>query len=107
MPNTACNGNDSFGHICSTICLSKTHAIRLRELEKEGILERQVHNETTPRVECRLTTKAQGLVESIMQLLQWDEKMVIKAIGLVVCHALNEHFMYLRTEVVPELVLSF
>ncbi len=44
---------------------SKTLAIRL-ELEKGGILERQAYHEIPPRVEYRLTTKGQELVESVI-----------------------------------------
>ena len=50
---------------------SKTLAIRLKELERNGILDRQAFNEMPPRVEYRLTTKGQELAESIFDLLQW------------------------------------
>ena len=53
---------------------SKTLAQRLKELEKGGILERQAYNEIPPRVEYRLTSKGQELVESIINLLQWMRK---------------------------------
>jgi DNA-binding HxlR family transcriptional regulator len=53
---------------------SKTLAARLKELQKSGILERQSYNETPPRVEYRLTTKGQELVESVINLLQWMRK---------------------------------
>ena len=53
---------------------SKTLARRLKELEKGGILQRQAYNEIPPRVEYRLTTKGQELVESIINLLQWMRK---------------------------------
>ncbi len=53
---------------------SKTLAIRLKELEKSGILQRQSFNEIPPRVEYRLTNKGQDLVESIIALLQWMKK---------------------------------
>jgi DNA-binding HxlR family transcriptional regulator len=53
---------------------SKTLAIRLKELEKGGILERQAYNEIPPRVEYRLTGKGQELVESVIDLLQWMRK---------------------------------
>jgi len=53
---------------------SKTLAIRLKELEKGGILERQAYNEIPPRVEYKLTPKGQELVESIINLLQWMRK---------------------------------
>jgi DNA-binding HxlR family transcriptional regulator len=50
---------------------SKTLARRLKELEKDKILERQAYNEIPPRVEYKLTKKGQELVESILNLLQW------------------------------------
>ena len=50
---------------------SKTLAIRLKELEKNGILHRQAFSEIPPRVEYRLTAKGQELTESIIDLLQW------------------------------------
>ena len=53
---------------------SKTLTIRLRELEKSGILNRQSFNEIPPKVEYRLTPKGQELVESIINLLQWMRK---------------------------------
>jgi DNA-binding HxlR family transcriptional regulator len=53
---------------------SKTLARRLKELESGGILERHAYNEIPPRVEYRLTTKGQELVESVINLLQWMRK---------------------------------
>ena len=53
---------------------SKILAKRLKELEVGGILERQAYHEIPPRVEYRLTTKGQELVESIVSLLQWMRK---------------------------------
>jgi DNA-binding HxlR family transcriptional regulator len=50
---------------------SKTLAIRLKELESNGILERRAYNEIPPRVEYNLTNKGQELVESVINLLQW------------------------------------
>jgi DNA-binding HxlR family transcriptional regulator len=49
---------------------SKTIAIRLKELERGGILERRTYHEIPPRVEYHLTTKGQELVESVISLLQ-------------------------------------
>jgi DNA-binding HxlR family transcriptional regulator len=54
---------------------SRTLAIRLKELQKIGVLERKSFNETPPRVEYNLTDKGQELVESIISLLQWMRKM--------------------------------
>ena len=53
---------------------SKTLTIRLKELEKSGILSRQSFNEIPPRVEYRLTPKGQELVGSVINLLQWMRK---------------------------------
>jgi DNA-binding HxlR family transcriptional regulator len=53
---------------------SKTLTVRLKELEKNGIQDRQQFNEIPPRVEYRLTPKGQELVESIINLLQWMRK---------------------------------
>ncbi len=53
---------------------SKTLSIRLKELERSGILNRQSFNEIPPRVEYRLTPKGQELTESIINLLQWMRK---------------------------------
>ena len=53
---------------------SKTLTIRLKELEKSGILNRQSFNEIPPRVEYRLTPKGQELVGSVINLLQWMRK---------------------------------
>jgi DNA-binding HxlR family transcriptional regulator len=56
---------------------SKTLAIRLRELQYAGILERQEFNESPPRVEYRLTNKVHELVESIRGL-HWMRKCRLK-----------------------------
>jgi DNA-binding HxlR family transcriptional regulator len=53
---------------------SKTLAVRLKELQNSGILERQAYHEIPPRVEYRLTTKGQELVESEISLLEWMRK---------------------------------
>jgi DNA-binding HxlR family transcriptional regulator len=50
---------------------SKTLARRLKELEKDGILERKSYNEIPPKVEYKLTQKGQELVESIFNLIHW------------------------------------
>lgn len=53
---------------------SKTLASRLRELEKNGILERHSYNEIPPRVEYSLTKKGQELIVAMVSLLQWMRK---------------------------------
>ena len=49
----------------------KTLAQRLKELERDGILERHAYNEIPPKVEYKLTKKGQELVESIFNLIHW------------------------------------
>ena len=53
---------------------TRTLSIRLKELEKGGILERHRYNEIPPRVEYTLTTKGQELVQSVVGILQWMRK---------------------------------
>ena len=53
---------------------SKTLAARLKELQKNKILERRSFNEIPPRVEYRLTAKGQELVESVNNLFLWLRK---------------------------------
>ena len=53
---------------------TRTLSIRLKELEKSGILEKHRYNEIPPRVEYTLTTKGQELVESVISILQWMRK---------------------------------
>jgi DNA-binding HxlR family transcriptional regulator len=53
---------------------TRTLSIRLKELEKSGILERHRYNEIPPRVEYTLTIKGQELVESVANILQWMRK---------------------------------
>ena len=53
---------------------SRTLSIRLKELEKGGILEKHRYNEIPPRVEYTLTIKGQELVESVVNMLQWMRK---------------------------------
>ncbi|HJY10362.1 MAG TPA: helix-turn-helix domain-containing protein [Nitrososphaeraceae archaeon] len=53
---------------------TRTLSIRLKELEKGGILERHRYNEIPPRVEYALTTKGQELVESVVGILYWMRK---------------------------------
>ena len=50
---------------------SKTLARRLKELERDGILERRAYNEIPPKVEYKLTKKEQELVKSIFNLIHW------------------------------------
>ena len=53
---------------------TRTLSIRLKELEKGGILDKHRYNEIPPRVEYTLTIKGQELVESVVNMLQWMRK---------------------------------
>lgn len=50
---------------------TKTLASRLKELEKEGILNRTAYNEIPPRVEYSMTEKGQSLAEALLPLMKW------------------------------------
>ncbi|BDY04805.1 helix-turn-helix domain-containing protein [Ferrimonas sp. YFM] len=45
----------------------------LRDLEREGYVERTVYPEVPVRVEYELTAMGQGLVKPLYQLVQWAE----------------------------------
>lgn len=58
--------NNHLNHIST-----KTLSIRLKQLEKEGILNRTAYNEVPPRVEYSITEKGQKLVNSLIPLVNW------------------------------------
>lgn len=45
--------------------------LTLRQLERDGLLERTVHAEVPPRVEYELTTLGEGLIDTSVALLKW------------------------------------
>ena len=49
---------------------------RLRELEEEGLVERQVFAETPVRVEYRLTSKGKALEPAFTAIGKWAERFV-------------------------------
>jgi DNA-binding HxlR family transcriptional regulator len=49
---------------------------RLKELEAEGIVRREVHADTPVRVEYRLTEKGEALGEAVAALSRWAEQWV-------------------------------
>ncbi|HTK07462.1 MAG TPA: helix-turn-helix domain-containing protein [Ktedonobacteraceae bacterium] len=49
-------------------------AIRLRELEQEGMIERRVREETPARVEYCLTEKGRAMEEVISALRCWSSR---------------------------------
>ena len=50
----------------------KMLAQQLRQLERDGIVRRQVYPEVPPRVEYRLTGWGQALCPALDALLRWD-----------------------------------
>jgi DNA-binding HxlR family transcriptional regulator len=52
----------------------KTLTERLRELEKEGIIKRELFSEIPPKVEYSLTKKGNELAMSFVQVMNWAEK---------------------------------
>jgi DNA-binding HxlR family transcriptional regulator len=50
---------------------TKTLASRLKELEREGLLNRTAYNEIPPRVEYSMTDKGQSLAMSVTPLIRW------------------------------------
>jgi DNA-binding HxlR family transcriptional regulator len=49
----------------------KMLAQQLRELERDGLVERKVYAEVPPKVEYRLTEWGQALCPALDQLLEW------------------------------------
>jgi DNA-binding HxlR family transcriptional regulator len=60
----------------------KTLADMLKELQKEGLIERQAFNEIPPRVEYTLTKEGGKLRKAIIPILEW----AISKKGTVVAH---------------------
>ncbi|MBV8030156.1 MAG: helix-turn-helix transcriptional regulator [Betaproteobacteria bacterium] len=52
----------------------KMLAQQLRQLERDGIVLRRVHNQVPPKVEYRLTTWGQSLCPALDALLEWSEE---------------------------------
>jgi DNA-binding HxlR family transcriptional regulator len=49
-------------------------AQRLRDLEADGILVREVYPETPVRIEYRLTPKGRALAEPVVSITEWAER---------------------------------
>ena len=63
----------------------KTLSDRLKELQAEGLIEREFFAEIPPRVEYSLTREGAELRESIMPLLRWTIKRNITSGHVVNC----------------------
>lgn len=59
---------------------------QLRELEADGIVQRQVYREVPPRVEYSLTPMGQGLTPILYQLRDWGSAYEASVVG-------EEHFV--------------
>ena len=69
-------GATRFGEIRGTVpgLSDRLLSERLKELEAEGIVERQVLPETPVRIEYRLTTKGEALASVVTAMSAWAEE---------------------------------
>ncbi|MFF3102809.1 winged helix-turn-helix transcriptional regulator [Viridibacillus arvi] len=68
-------GPQRFNEIESSMPISgRLLSERLKELEKEGLVERHVYTEVPVRVEYTLTEKGQGLKDAINEIENWSKK---------------------------------
>ncbi|MEK4762854.1 helix-turn-helix domain-containing protein [Viridibacillus sp. FSL E2-0187] len=68
-------GPQRFNEIESSMPISgRLLSERLKELEKEGLVERHVYTEVPVRVEYTLTEKGQGLKAAINEIENWSKK---------------------------------
>ncbi|KOO47372.1 winged helix-turn-helix transcriptional regulator [Viridibacillus arvi] len=69
------DGPQRFNEIESSMPISgRLLSERLKELEKEGIVERHVYTEVPVRVEYTLTEKGQGLKGAIDEIENWSKR---------------------------------
>lgn len=67
-------GTKRFNEIESALPISgRLLSERLKELEKEGIVERKVHAESAVRIEYTLTEKGQSLMNTIQEIEKWSQ----------------------------------
>ncbi|WP_379969202.1 winged helix-turn-helix transcriptional regulator [Ectobacillus sp. sgz5001026] len=69
-------GPKRFGELQRSINVNspKTLSIRLKELEKEGIIRRRIYSEIPPHVEYSLTEKGQTLLPIFNAMKDWVNK---------------------------------
>lgn len=56
----------------------KTLSVRLREMEKDGLVTRKIYPETPPRVEYTITEKGRALEPIIMKMAEFSMKYCAK-----------------------------
>lgn len=67
------SGSQRFCHIESEIGISgRVLSERLKDLEKEEIIKRNVYNETPVRIEYSLTEKGKALQPTIAEIQKWS-----------------------------------
>jgi DNA-binding HxlR family transcriptional regulator len=70
------NGTKRFGEIKSFLCRisHKTLTNQLKELEKDGMLNRTVYPDIPPKVEYSLTEKGKSLIPILEAICEWGDK---------------------------------
>ena len=71
--NAICDRPKHFGELRRSLgdITQKMLTQQLRQLEKDGLVQRTVHPEVPPRVEYRLTPWGQALCPALDALLEW------------------------------------
>jgi DNA-binding HxlR family transcriptional regulator len=74
-------GKERFNDILTTIpgLSDRMLSERLKELEREGIVERRVVPETPVRIEYRLTAKGEDLAGVIAAMSEWATRWLVEA----------------------------
>jgi DNA-binding HxlR family transcriptional regulator len=69
-------GQNRFNQLLESIegANPKTLSVRLREMEKDGLLTRKIYPETPPRVEYTVTEKGMALAPILMQMAEFSMK---------------------------------
>ena len=70
------SGTKRFGQLQKSLkgISPKTLSSRLQELEKEGIVTKEVYPEVPPRVEYSLTTRGESLRNILLALIEWGKE---------------------------------
>ncbi len=70
------NGTKRFGEIMSYLnsASQKTLTKQLRELERDGLINRKIYAEVPPKVEYSITKKGSSLFPILELMCEWGEK---------------------------------
>jgi DNA-binding HxlR family transcriptional regulator len=79
-------------------CSLKIFNADLKELEKEGVIKREVFAEVPPKVEYSLTDYGKTLLPVIMVLRQWGVKRLLEFPELMKDNEELQHFMKVISE---------